>query len=535
MASNIADLFEHAVDAFPERLAVACDDREVTFAELEEHANRLAHFLSGQGVAAGQHVGVYARNSVEAVTALLAVYKLRAVAINVNYRYVENELRYLFTDADLVALVHDRRYADRVAAVLPDTPDVRTVVVIDDESGLPYDGMAYADALAAGSPERDFPARTADDHYLLYTGGTTGNPKGVVWRHEDIWRVLGGGIDFLTGLPMADEWAQSQRGREMGGMVRLCAAPLIHGNAQWAALAALFAGDTVVLVPQFDPHEIWRVVGRRKVNVLVIIGDAMARPLIEAFEEGGYDPSSLTAISSSAALFSPTVKDRYVTGLPNVLVTDAIGSSETGFTGLGFVTGGTDRTDGPQVMPGPHTAVLDDDGRPAAAGQVGRLARGGHLPLGYYKDPVKTAALLVDVDGVRYALPGDLARVEEDGTITLLGRGNTCVNTGGEKVFPEEVEGALKAHPDVFDAMVIGVPDERLGQRVGALIQARVGRTLDFTDLDAHLRGQIAGYKVPRSIWMVDRIDRAPSGKPDYGWARRYAEEHPVTRQTTAV
>jgi 3-oxocholest-4-en-26-oate---CoA ligase len=535
MASNIADLFEHAVDAFPERLAVACGDREVSFAELEEHANRLAHFLSDRGVAAGQHVGVYARNSVEAVTALLAVYKLRAVAINVNYRYVENELRYLFTDADLVALVHDRRYAERVAGVLPDTPEVRTVVVIDDESGLPYDGVAYADALAAGSPDRDFPARTPDDHYLLYTGGTTGYPKGVVWRHEDIWRVLGGGIDFVTGLPMADEWAQTQRGREMGGMVRLCAAPLIHGNAQWAALAALFAGDTVVLVPRFDPHEIWRVVERRKVNVLVIIGDAMARPLIEAFEEGGYDPSSLTAISSSAALFSPTVKDRYVTGLPNVLVTDAIGSSETGFTGLGFVTGETDRTDGPQVMPGPHTTVLDDDGHPAAVGQIGRLARGGHVPLGYYKDPVRTAALLVDVDGVRYALPGDLARVEADGTITLLGRGNTCVNTGGEKVFPEEVEGALKAHPDIFDAIVVGVPDERLGQRVGALIQPRSGRTLDFADLETHLRGLIAGYKVPRSIWLVDRVDRAPSGKPDYGWARRYAEEHPVTRQTTAV
>jgi 3-oxocholest-4-en-26-oate---CoA ligase len=535
MASNIADLFEHAVDAFPERLAVACGDREVTFAELEEHANRLAHYLSGQGIGAGSHVGLYVRNSVEAMTALLAAYKLRAVAINVNYRYVENELRYLFADADLVALVHDRGYAERVAAVLPDTPDLRTVVVIEDGSGVPYDAVSYADALAAGSPERDFPARSGDDRYVLYTGGTTGNPKGVVWRHEDIWRVLGGGIDFLTGEPVADEWVQSQRGKELGGMVRLCAAPLIHGNAQWAALAALFAGDTVVLVPQFDPHEIWRVVQSRKVNVLVIIGDAMARPLIEAFEEGGYDPSSLTAISSSAALFSPAVKDRYVSGLPNVLVTESIGSSETGFAGIGFVTGGAERTDGPQVMPGPHTTVLDDAGRPAAVGQVGRLARGGHVPLGYYKDPVKTAALLVEVDGVRYALPGDLARIEPDGTLTLLGRGNTCVNTGGEKVFPEEVEGALKAHPDIFDAIVIGVPDERLGQRVGALIQPRAGRTLDLADLDAHLRGLVAGYKVPRSIWLVDRIDRAPSGKPDYGWARRYAEEHPATQQTTVV
>jgi acyl-CoA synthetase (AMP-forming)/AMP-acid ligase II len=529
MAFNIADLFEHAADLFPERVAVACGDREVTYAQLDEHANRLAHYLSGQGVAHGMHVGVYARNSVEAVTTLLAVYKLRAVAVNVNYRYVENELRYLFTDADLVALVHDRRYADRVTAVLPDVPALRTVVVIEDGSDTSHGGVGFTAAVAAGSPDRDFPARCGDDLYILYTGGTTGNPKGVMWRHEDIWRVLGGGIDFLTGVPVPDEWAQAKRGQEMGGMVRLCAAPLIHGNAQWAALAALFAGDTVVLVPQFDPHDIWRVVERRKVNVLVIIGDAMARPLIEAFDEGDYDASSLAAISSSAALFSPAVKEKYVSTLPNVLITDSIGSSETGFAGIGFVTGDTERTDGPRVMPGPDTIVIDDAGRPVAPGQVGRLARGGHVPLGYYKDPAKTAALFAEVDGVRYAMPGDLARIEADGALTLLGRGNTCVNTGGEKVFPEEVEGALKSHPDVFDALVIGVPDDRLGQRVGALVQPRPDRTLDLGELEAHLRGRIAGYKVPRSIWLVDRIDRAPSGKPDYGWVRRYAEEHRPT------
>jgi 3-oxocholest-4-en-26-oate---CoA ligase len=525
MASNIADLFEHAVDAFPERLAIACGDREVTFAELEQRANRLAHHLSGQGVGTGMHVGVYARNSIEAVTALLAVYKLRAVAINVNYRYVESELRYLFTDADLVALVHDRRYTDRVTAVVPDVPALRTVVVIED------DGFDIPES----SPARDFGPRTADDRYVLYTGGTTGNPKGVMWRHEDIWRVLGGGIDFVTGIPVADEWAQSQRGRDLGGMVRLCAAPLIHGNAQWAALAALFAGDTVVLLPQFEPHEVWRAVQRRKVNVLVLIGDAMARPLIEAYGEGGYDASSLVAISSSAALFSPAVKERYVAALPNVVVTESIGSSETGFAGMGFVTGDAERADGPRVMPGPDTIVLDDAGRPAAPGQVGRLARGGHVPLGYYKDPVKTAALFAEVDGVRYAMPGDLARLEADGTLTLLGRGNTCVNTGGEKVFPEEVEGALKAHPDVFDALVIGVPDDRLGQRVAALVQPRAGRTPDLEAVDRHLRGLIAGYKVPRSVWLVERIERAPSGKPDYGWARRYAAGHPPAVAHTPI
>ncbi|HEX8628526.1 MAG TPA: AMP-binding protein, partial [Catenuloplanes sp.] len=308
MVANIADLFEHAADFFPERVAVACADREVTFGQLEERANRLAHWLAERRVGPGSHVGVYARNSIEAVETLLAVYKLRAVAVNVNFRYVENELRYLFTDADVVALVHDRRYADRVAAVLPDVPALHSVLVIPDGTDADitrYGGVEYESALAAAGPARDFGPRTADDIYLLYTGGTTGYPKGVMWRHEDVWRALGGGIDFMTGVPVEDEWSQARRGQEWGGMVRLCLAPLIHGNAQWAALAALFAGDTVVLVPHFDPVDIWRTIERRKVNVVVLVGDAMARPLIEAYTAGDFDASSLMAISSSAALFSP--------------------------------------------------------------------------------------------------------------------------------------------------------------------------------------------------------------------------------------
>jgi acyl-CoA synthetase (AMP-forming)/AMP-acid ligase II len=309
-------------------------------------------------------------------------------------------------------------------------------------------------------------------------------------------------------------------------MVRLCLAPLIHGNAQWAALTALFAGDTVVLVPHFDPHEIWRVIQHWKVNVVVLIGDAMARPLIEAYAESDYDASSLFAISSSAALFSPAVKEQYVEALPNVMITESIGSSETGFTGIGLVTGDAEQTDGPRVTPGPQTIVVDERGRLATPGTIGRLARGGHVPLGYYKDPVKTAELFVEVDGVRHAMPGDLARLEADGTITLLGRGNTCVNTGGEKVFPDEVEGALKSHPDIFDAIVIGVSDKLLGQRVAALVQPRAGRAPDLASVEAHLRRQVAGYKVPRSVWLVDRISRTPSGKADYRWAHRYAEEH---------
>ena len=537
MVANIADLFEHAADTFPDRLAVVCGNREVTFGRLEERANRLAHHLAAQGVGLGDKVGFYARNSVEVVETLIAAYKIRAVPINVNYRYVADEVRYLLTNAGVRALVHDRRYTDVVAAVAPQAPGLDTFVVIDDESdndASAHGAVDFEAALAAAAPERDFGPRSPDDLYMLYTGGTTGYPKGVMWRHEDVWRVLGGGIDFMSGIPVEDEWSQSKRGLEMGGMTRLCLAPLIHGNAQWAGLAALFGGDTVVLMTRFDPAEIWQTVQERKVNVIVLIGDAMARPMIETYLGGEFDASSLFAISSSAALFSPSVKHQYVTTLPNVMITDSIGSSETGFTGIGLVTDTDDSAGGPRVTPIGETIVLGDDGRPAPPGVVGRLARGGRLPLGYYGDPEKTAAMFTEVDGKRYALPGDLARLEEDGTVTLLGRGNTCVNTGGEKVFPEEVEGALKAHDTVFDALVIGVPDDRLGQRVAALIQPRTGHELDLSVLDTHLRTRIAGYKVPRTVWVVERIMRTPSGKADYPWAHRHVQENsPAPGSTT--
>ena len=528
MALNIADLFEHAVDAVPERLAIACGDAAVTYSGLEALSNQVAHYLAAGGVTAGDHVGVYGRNSIELVATFLACYKLRAIAVNVNYRYVEDELRYLFTEAELKGLVYDRQFGERVAAVLPEYPQLTAVLAIEDGSGiaLPAGAEDFATAVAGQSAERDFGERTADDIYMLYTGGTTGYPKGVLWRHEDVWRTLGGGIDFATGERMPDEWEQSRRAAAgPAGLVRLATAPLIHGNAQWGAFAALFAGDAVVFVPQFDPHEIWRAVQRHRVNVLIIIGDAMARPLIEAYRLEEYDVSSVLAISSSAALFSPSVKEEYLALLPNVVVTDAIGASETGFTGLGYVSAGNKRAEGPTVTPGPSTIVIDEQNRPVGPGGTGRLARGGHIPLGYYKDPVKTAALFAEVDGARYAVPGDLARVEEDGSITLLGRGNTCVNTGGEKVYPEEVEGALKSFGGVFDALVIGVPDERLGQRVAAIVQPRDGQDIDLAALDAHLRTKIAGYKVPRSVWLVDQIGRTPAGKADYSWARRYAED----------
>ncbi len=528
MARNFADLFEHAVDVFGDRIALVSGGRQVTYQEFEERANRLAHYLSGLGVRPGDHIGMYAHNSIEAAETIIAACKIRAVAVNINYRYTENELQYMFADADLVALVCDRQYAPLAAAAAA-ARGLRGTVMIEDGSGADACGATeYGAALAGGSPERDFPPRSADDVYIIYTGGTTGYPKGVMWRHEDLWRTLAGGIDFLTGVALADEWEQSRKGLESGGLVRLTAAPLIHGAAQVAMLAALFSGDTVVLPPRFDAHEVWRAIERYKVNLILIIGDAMGRPLIEAYHEGGYDASSMFAVSSSGALFSPVVKDAFAAALPNLVISDAIGSTETGFAGIGVVTAGAEQRGGPTVAPGPEVIVLDEQGRAAPPGQVGRLARGGHVPLGYYKDPDRTATMLAEVDGKRYAVPGDLARLEADGTVTLLGRGSTCVNTGGEKVFPEEVEGALKSCPDVFDALVIGIPDDLLGQRVAALVQLREGRAADLPAIEAQVRGLIAGYKVPRSIWLVGAIGRGPAGKPDYHWANRHAASHPA-------
>jgi 3-oxocholest-4-en-26-oate---CoA ligase len=532
VAINLADLFEHAVDAFPDRIAIVCGNRTATFAELEGRANQLAHHLAEQGIGKGDHIGLYSRNSIECIETILAAYKLRAVFVNVNYRYVENELRYLFDNADLVALVHERQFSPRVDAVLADTPKLRHCLVVEDGTDTETAGTPYEEALASQSAERDFEERSPDDLYILFTGGTTGQPKGVMWRHEDVWRVLGGGIDFYTGQPLPDEWAQSQKGKDSPGMTRLACAPLIHGAAQWAALPALFGGDKVVLLPKFEPHEIWRAVEKHRVNVVTIVGDAMARPLLEAFHEGSYDASSVIAFSSHAALFSAGVKEQCLEILPNAVLTDAIGASESGFTGIGIVLKGAPQsTGGPRVNSGPNTIVIDEDDKPVARGQTGRIARGGHVPIGYYKDPEKTASIFVEVDGARYVVPGDYARLEEDGTITLLGRGNVSVNTGGEKVFPEEVEEALKSHPDVYDALVVGVPDERLGQRVAALLQLRPDRAIDFHALDTHVRERIAGYKTPRSIWLVDEVGRLPSAKADYRWAKAYTEEHEPTWQ----
>ncbi|MBF6355900.1 acyl-CoA synthetase [Nocardia higoensis] len=546
MSYNIADLVEHAVDLMPDRVALVDDAREVTYAQLEERANKLAHHLLEQGVKPGDKVGIYSRNTVEAVEAMVAVFKARAVMINVNYRYVENELQYIFDNSDMVALIHERRYSDKVAAVRANTPKLGTVVVVDDDTtgtiATAADSVEYEAALAQSSGERDFGERSPDDLYMLYTGGTTGMPKGVMWRQEDVWRVLGGGINFMTGAVVGDEWDLAKEGQTNGALTRYPIPPMIHGGSQWATFQSLFGGGKVVMLPEFSGHGVWQAIERHAVNVLFITGDAMGRPMLDALLEGNpetgkpYEPSSLYAIASSAALFSPSIKEKYLDLLPNRVITDSIGSSETGFAGISMAAKGAGNSGGPRVKIDASTEVLDEQGNPVVpgSGQIGVLARKGHIPLGYYKDEAKTAATFKEFNGIRYSIPGDFARVEEDGTVTMLGRGSVSINSGGEKIFPEEVEGALKAHPDIFDALVVGVEDERWGQRVCAVVQCRGENRPSIEELRPVLTQEIASYKHPRSLWFVDEIKRSPAGKPDYRWAKEQTEARPADAHAEA-
>ena len=536
MALNIADLAEHAIDAVPDRVALICGDEQITYAGLEEKANSLAHYLISRGVKKGDKVGLYCRNRIEIVIAMLGIVKAGAILVNVNYRYVEAELRYLLDNSDMVALVHERQYSERVANVLPETPNVKTVLVIDDGSAVPtqtyqnYGGVAFYEAVAQGSPYRDFVTRSAYDIYLLYTGGTTGFPKGVMWRHEDIYRALLGGTDFATGEFVADEYDHAKQAAAGPPMIRYPIPPMIHGATQSATWMALFTGGTVVLAPEFDAYAVWHAIEQHKVNLLFFTGDAMARPLLDALEGSERYLSSLFLLSSTAALFSPSLKERFLELLPNRVITDSIGSSETGFGGTSVVAKGQSGGGGPRVTIDKKTAVLDDDGNEVVPGSGvrGILAKRGNIPVGYFKDEKKTAETFRTINGVRYAIPGDYAQVESDGTVTLLGRGSVSINSGGEKIYPEEVEGALKGHPDVFDALVVGVPDPRFGQHVAAVVAPRKGTAPTLAELDAFVRRDIAGYKVPRSLWIVDEVKRSPAGKPDYKWAKEQTEIRPA-------
>ena len=524
---NIADLFECVADAVPDRVAAVCGTRRVSYEELDDRSTRLAHALQQMGAGSGTHVGCYMANSIGHLEAMVACYKLRAVPINVNYRYVETELAYLFDDADLVGVVHDAAVRDRAARVAGD----RFTVDVDDPS--------YERLLAGGAAARDLGPRSPDDHYVLYTGGTTGLPKGVVWRQEDIFfGALGGGnpggppitTPEAIATSVVDNPAQRLRAflADAPGpdqFVSLALGPLMHASGQWTALGTLLGGGKVVLYdePHVDMTHVLDLIEREQVNSMNLVGDASARPLLDALasDPGRWDTSSLLLLGSGGSILSGDAKTALMDALPTVLaIVEGIGSSESPAQAVAVTTRAGGLSASLTFAAKADTIVVDDDLQPIpiGSGVAGRLATRGRVPLGYYKDDARSARTFVEIDGARWSLPGDMATIDADGTVHLLGRGSMCINTGGEKVYPEEVEAVVKSAPGVADAIVVGVPDSKWGQRVVAIV---AGRAPELEALQEHCRARLAGYKVPRALFVVDEIARTPAGKADYAWANQ--------------
>ena len=533
---NFADQWEAVSDRVAEREALVCGDRRLTYAQLEERANRVANHLLANDVQPGDFVGCYLSNGTEYLETLLACFKVRAVPVNINYRYVTEELRYLLVDSGLVVLVCNERFVDRVAEVAADVPALRHTIVVAggshgvvaDLSHVP-DGIDYDAALAGSSPDRPVvEGRSDDDIYVLYTGGTTGMPKGVVWRQGDaFFGCLGGGDPMRLSGPVSSPEENLERIIDFD-FVFYALAPLMHAAAQWVSMMWLLCGAKVVLhAGAFDPVEVWSTIDREKISVMTVVGDAMARPLVDAWDQHGpFEITCMYSLSNGGAPLAPSLRDRLREIAPHAMLTDGFGSSETGIQGSRRLAPGDEAGEGVRfdnVEKG--TTVLDDQGRPVEPGSevVGRIAHAGYIPLRYHNAPEKTAETFVEIDGTRYVLPGDMAMVEADGSVILLGRGSVSINTGGEKVYPEEVEALLKGHPSVYDVLVVGVPNERWGEQVTAVVQPTAGTSPTLEDLDVHCRGKLAGYKIPRSMVLVDQIVRSPSGKADYRWAKSTA------------
>ncbi|MFF7529030.1 acyl-CoA synthetase [Streptomyces bobili] len=552
MEYNLADLFESVVDVVPDREALVYVDhpgtgaeRRLTYAELDAAANRIGHHLLDSGVRPGEHLGLHLYNGVEYLQTVLGCLKARIVPVNVNYRYVEEELVYLYRDADLVALVFDTEFSERVAGALPQVPELRHLIRVGagpkasgpDVSGpdasspdaaapdAPLAAVPFAEAEAGGSAGRGFPARSADDQFIIYTGGTTGLPKGVMWRQEDLFFAgLGGGAP--TGEPVKKPEELAERVAAGGsGITFFPTPPLMHGTSTLTAFIGFYFGQRVVVHRKFVPEEVLRTVAKEKVTSISLVGDAMLRPLIDALQGPlrGTDCSSVFSVSSSGAIMSDTVRGQFRALLPNAMLLNNFGSSESGFNGTATDDSGPER--GFRVRVNSRTRVVDPvTHEPVSAGEVGRVAQRGHVPLGYYNDPAKTAETFFEKDGERWVLLGDMATVDGDGVVIVLGRGSQCINTGGEKVYPEEVEQALKAHPDVYDALVAGVPDATWGSHVAAVVQLRTGaRQPSLDDIQTHCRTRLAGYKIPRQLVITESVRRSPSGKADYRWARDVA------------
>jgi len=537
MEFNAADIFEGVVDRVPDREAIVHGSTRLTYKELDARSNKAANALKKLGIKKGSHIGIYAFNCVEWLEIMLGAYKLCAIPININYRYVEEELKYLIENADMEAIFYHKQFSRKLENIKGQLPLLKSFICIndhsDDEDAI-EESFEFENLIINEDESRLKVQRSGDDQYILYTGGTTGMPKGVVWRMEDVLMTLGGGIDAVTGEKyktpeeFADKCFQDQT-------IALALAPFMHGGAQWQSFNAFFSGWKLIINDQisFDADYIWEVVAKEKVMNLTIMGDAMGRPLCDALPkaiEKGLDLSSLFVLSSTASVFSATIKDTILEFLPNLFLIDAVGSSETGATGVNIHTRDgklKDSGGGPKFTKPDFSEILNLDTKdiipPSDTQTIGYLARKGHVPLAYYKDEEKSKKTFIEVNGERYSIPGDMAKYEADGQMTLLGRGSVSINSGGEKIFPEEVEMALKAHPNIFDCLVVGVKDDRWGQKVVAVIQRREDIEMSLEEIKEVASKYIASYKMPKAIVFSELIERAPSGKPNYQWAQKYA------------
>ncbi|RAR53362.1 fatty-acyl-CoA synthase [Paraburkholderia unamae] len=526
---NLADLLEIVTARVPERAAFVCGPQRLTYAQLDERATRVASGLRSRGIRRGDHVGIALYNSAEYLETLFACCKIGAVPVNVNYRYVASELEYLFSTLDFKALVYGEAFGEEVLKAAANVPALKVLLCVG--SGAP-EGRAehYATLREQGSPTLDDPERSGDDLYMLCTGGTTGMPKGVMWPQRAIFMgALGGGGMYLGCPPVETPEALGELIARQPYLTVLAAAPMMHGAAMWFSLISLFAGHTIVVNDEtgFDPAHIWDVVVRDGVNVVSVVGDAMALPLIQALEAAParWDLGKLMVFGNGGAVFSDHLQARLKALVPHIALNNGLGSSEVGVVGGGAKPASGD---GFMVLAArPDLALVDDAQRiVSGAGAEGVLARSGHTPIGYYGDPVKSAEVFVTIDGKLWVLSGDRARMDEAGNFVMLGRGSQCINTGGEKVFPEEVEEAARRYGAVQDVLVVGMPDERWGQRVAAVIELSPGAEFDAQEFDSVCRARLSGYKMPRAVFLADRIRRSPAGKADYRWARDYAAQN---------
>ncbi len=529
---NFAELWEAIADKFPDAQALVHGDRRVSWGEFDAHADGLAAHLLADGAVHGDKVALYLYNCPEYMEGCYAAFKAGMVPVNTNYRYLDDELVYLWDNADAVAVVFHGTFTARVAAVKDKLPKVRQWIWVDDGSDTCPEWATDYESIATTAPGRVIApwGRSGDDVVMIYTGGTTGMPKGVMWRQDDLI-----GVTCATGNQMlaADPAevggvAAFIDGIAAPGAAGLPACPLMHGTGWFTANIFLTqAGSVVTLTDRtLDWTEVLSTIERERIGALTIVGDAFGKPMVRTLDAnpGKWDLSSLLLVTSSGVMWSEPVKQAMLAHHPNMLLIDTFSSSEA--IGMGSsVSAGDTAKQTAHFSLGPGCKVFDDEGRPVApgSGERGRVAVPGRVPIAYYKDPVKSADTFITFEGVRYSMPGDYATIEADESITLLGRGSVCINTGGEKVFPEEVEEALKTDPGVADAVVVGVPDEKFGEAITAVVELTPGATLDEAGLITHVREHLAHFKSPKRVISIDTIGRAPNGKVDYKRLKAYA------------